>query len=252
MTRAPGRYRRALTVQADEGVVRADMEDDVHHFRLRLRHDGTTALDLAGEAIRTPYTVCPGALAMVGALAGRALAAIVALPAEDRFQQCMHLHDLAALAARRAGHASFRRLFRIEVDHDRPRPLATLSRDGRETLRWTIDGDRIVGGRYDGVTLAGLARSLSADDPDAAEEALLLRRASLISFVRRFDLDAFPDAAAINPASPANCFAKQPDRRDEARRNVGTTRDFFAANCWPLGASAVQVDGHEEERRPGR
>ena len=68
-----GAYRRAIRIKAQPGQVVTEMEDDVHHFRLRLQHSEGTAVSVEGEAVRTPWIICPGALAPLRALTGRSL-----------------------------------------------------------------------------------------------------------------------------------------------------------------------------------
>jgi hypothetical protein len=233
-----GAYRRAIRIASAPGVVTAAMEDDVHHFRVTLQHDGTVLQNVTGEALRTPYSTCPGALGPLSTLAGLTLDEIVDMANAARFQQCMHLHDLAAVAARHAGREklgdeNFSREYRVEIDHDAALPLARLWCDGEALLQWSIDRGKVHGSPYDGVALKDLAAHLQGCAPDTVEAALILRRASLISFVRHVDLDA-ADASTLNPASPANCYAKQPERRAMSQRVRGSSHDFFTEQRWPL------------------
>ena len=63
-----------------------------------------------------------------------------------RAEHCLHLFDLATLAAMRAKDPGFARLYLVEVDHggEGP-PLATLSQDGEALLSWRIRGGVIAG-----------------------------------------------------------------------------------------------------------
>ena len=54
-------YRRKSIAVAGEFETIAAMEDDFHHFIVRLHHDGTHVTDLVGETIRFPWSTCPGA-----------------------------------------------------------------------------------------------------------------------------------------------------------------------------------------------
>src|SRR5262249_35262282 len=54
-------YRRKSIAIAGEFETVAAMEDDFHHFTVRLRHDGERVTGISGETIRFPWSVCPGA-----------------------------------------------------------------------------------------------------------------------------------------------------------------------------------------------
>lgn len=229
-----GQYRRVVRLTSDGSVSTAEMEDDVHHFRLRLTHESGTVTALEGEAIRTPWTICPGALARLDDLVGLTLEQVRDLGASERAEHCLHLYDLAILAANHAREAGFARSYAIEADHDQDPPLLSLWRDGDSVLAWRVAKGRIVGSRFDGLRFAELGPHLAELTPDEAEAAIVLRRASLISSVRRLDLDAFPSSFAINPNSAVNCYVKQPVRHHDALRAYGNSRDFSGTGTWPL------------------
>jgi Protein of unknown function (DUF2889) len=134
------------------------MEDDVHHFGVGLRHDGGVITDVQGSAWRTPWVVCPGAVAQLRSLQGAALADLREIPRAERAEQCLHLLDLALLAADHVHEAGLQCLYRIEVDHDVSPPAARMWRDGRELLQWGIDAGVIRGSRFDGIAMAELTR----------------------------------------------------------------------------------------------
>ncbi len=227
-----GAYRRAVRIRARQGTVETEMEDDVHHFRVRLQHADGVATAIDGEAVRTPWVVCPGALAPLRALTGQRLDAIHTLDAPHRSEHCLHIFDLALLAVAHAGDDDLERSYRIEGDYDRDPPQMTLWCDGQQRLSWAIDGGVIRGSTYDGLKVNELATKL-ADLPEVEREiAIVLRRASLISGVRRIDLDATPGSLSF--ATIANCYAKQPQRRSQALRVFGSTRDFWGRDEWPL------------------
>lgn len=229
-----GSYRRAVRIAADGNCVRTAMEDDVHHFRLTLHHDGKVVQKVEAEAIRTPWSICPGALEVLQALVGMTLEQVIALPSQQRAQQCMHLFDLAILAARYAGKSDFTRHYRIEGDYDQSPPIMRLWRDDVEMLSWSLVDGRISGAKYDGVPLNRLGDALTDAPDDEAEAALILRRASLIAAVRMLVLDKYVDADHVNPNAPAVCYARQPERTATAARNFGSSRDFHGLQLWPL------------------
>lgn len=227
-----GRYRRSVHIRADRGRVSAAMEDDVHHFRISAHVEHGRVVDIQAEAIRTPWTMCPGAVEEVMALKGRDVRDILAMPLDERNRQCLHQFDLLLIALRHHDARNLDRLYRIEADHDRPAPQLTLELNGQELLAWDVDNGVISGSRFDGIALRNLNRALSDCDADMAEAALILRRASLISFVRRIDLDRFPNGTGSQRAP--TCYAYQPPRKDRVGRNFGSTVDFWTEGRWPL------------------
>jgi hypothetical protein len=233
-----GAYRRAVRLTVEPGVASAAMEDDVHHFRVWVRHEAGVIRAVEAEAPRAPWATCPGAMAQLKALEGRSLEAVRRLPGSERSQQCLHLLDLALLAASRAEDAPFTRLYRVEAEFDGVRQAVRLWADGREALAWEVEGGVIFGSRFDGATLARLTDHLKTLSPDDAEAALVLRRGSMISMARTVDLDAVESQLALRDSNGgpvgATCFATQPQRLSEGRRNFGTTRDFSGEGRWPL------------------
>jgi hypothetical protein len=234
-----GAYRRAVRLKADGDWTSAEMEDDVHHFKAVLRHDGERVTGVESVAPRTPWVTCSGAVGELERLRGMPLAEIRTLPFAARAEHCLHLFDLALLAAAHAGEQGFERLYRIEVDHSDPKSIAArMTRDGEEVLAWQVEDMRIRGSAFDGLSLAELPGRLEGLTPDEREAALVLRRASMISFVRGLDLDFFPDTWMSNPDPRPSCYAKQPRRRAQGTRNYGSSRDFWGAGQWPLADDA--------------
>lgn len=72
-----GAYRRAIRIASTTGTVTGEMEDDVHHFRVELQHDGAVLRKVTCETLRTPYTTCAGALGPLTAREGRTLNDVV-------------------------------------------------------------------------------------------------------------------------------------------------------------------------------
>ena len=63
-------YRRKSIAIAGEFETIAAMEDDFHHFTVRLSHDGRHVTGISGETIRFPWSVCPGAAVKLGEFVG--------------------------------------------------------------------------------------------------------------------------------------------------------------------------------------
>lgn len=231
-----GAYRRAVRLSAQDGHATAEMEDDVHHFAVTLDYDGERVTKVRATGHRTPWTACDGAVLELARLEGLTPAEITALSAPARAEHCLHLFDLALLAANHLGETGFDRLYQVEVDHGAEAPPpARLLQDGTEILAWRIRNGVIEGSRFDGLSLAELPRRVADLSADDREAALILRRASSISFVRRLDLDGYEYANDLRRLeTPATCYAQQLGRRDDARRNKGSARDFWASETWPL------------------
>lgn len=234
--RAPygrGVFRRRIRVAARDGRVRADLEDDFHRFAVELRHAEGRVVEARGEALRFPWTACPGATARIAALVGAPLVARAAdLAAQtDATLHCTHLHDLAALALAHAAAGRARREYAVEVpDRIGGATRPSLARDGEPLLAWEVAGDRIAGpAPFAGVPLRGRAFLdwIAAElDPDGAEAAWVLRRALFIALGRAGDLDAVPTAAAVTAMVGTPCHSFQPGIAERALRVVGSTREW--------------------------
>ena len=62
MGSAEGSYRRRIRlVREADDVVWGGLEDDFHHFEVRLRHDGTTVTRVDMHAVRWPWVTCADA-----------------------------------------------------------------------------------------------------------------------------------------------------------------------------------------------
>jgi len=62
--------------------------------------------------------------------------------------------------------------------------------------------------------------------PDAAEAAIVLRRASLISFGRAQDLDTHETAGELGDIMSGTCFTFTPGVMETSVRMKGSTREF--------------------------
>ena len=105
------------------------LEDDIHHVRVTVRHDGTRVTEAVGEAVRLPWSTCPGSEAGIASLVGTELASATRglRDAYDRTLHCTHMFDLAQLVVAHAARAT----------HDAA-PDATPD-DARDYLA-TVDG----------------------------------------------------------------------------------------------------------------
>lgn len=218
---------RRLAIAARDGEVRAAVEDDFHHFRVRMRHDGAEVRDIEAEAFRQPWSACGFAAEELKAFVGMALTVRLSrvLAHTDQSLHCTHMLDLAALSAAAAarGAPHTRRYEAVIPDRMDGRTTPRLSLDGSDILRWTVEHNTITGPDAAGLSLgSGFSRWIDANlDADRAEAFFVLRRAVFIAGGRGVPLDKMPHA----PARGA-CFAQQPSRAPGAIRMIGSTQDF--------------------------
>ena len=237
-----GSYRRRIRLATrTPETIDAGVEDDFHHFRIRLHHDGRHVRKVEADALRIPWTACGDA--------GTALQVLEGMPLErsclavgrwtSAAQQCTHLFDLAGLAAAHAyrgisGDAVSGRQYDAEIPYgfDRgARKVVRLWRDGTSVLTWTIEGDHVVEPPFSDVPFTGgffrwADTTLVADD---AEAAIVLRRACTIGMGRGMDQDSWSSAADVSAGATGVCYSQQPERRDVALRVRGNILDFDAS-----------------------
>ena len=255
---AEGHHRRHLRFAATERAAVGALEDDVHHLRVVLRHDGARVTAVSGEIVRLPWTTCAGSVAGLDSLVGTALADARDLrDAYDAARHCTHFFELAQLTLAQAARGPGRRDYRCTIVLPEPAtqtaaetaaetPAATpaetrahppddapalvhavITCDGTVVHEWDLRGDIVVSaGPFEGASLRRGFRDrwlALADDP--AEAALVLRRAVWMSPIRHMHLDDY-DSVAATGVSPGSCFTTQPGRIAVAFRNRGTQQDY--------------------------
>jgi len=224
-----GSMNRVIRLVSRPGEVRATVEDDFHHFRVVVQHDGHRVLKAFNDARRSPFTLCPAAGARISELVGQSLTTdLTALTTDiDARNQCTHQFDLACLSVAMAARGEGQRRYHAIVHDSRDsRTLATLDRDDERVLEWEVDGETILAphpfsGRSIGSGFTGfVSREL---EHDAAEAALVLRRAVFITSGRGISewVDTLPHAMVTR-----GCWVQQPEQHRNALRNRGSTLDF--------------------------
>jgi hypothetical protein len=225
-------YRRRIELRPSDGVVDAAMEDYIHHFALRLHHDGTTigAIEVAPQ--RVPWTTCPVGAAGLRRLEGVRLDRVRDFDAwmGGRSSQCVHTTDLAVLAASSALRGTARTYEVWVTDVSRGRRTAALLLDGRPWATWEIEGNHVVGeGRFAGLPVDGrgfsrwIAEAGADLGPGEAEAAFVLRRGSIIGLSRSIDMDEWTHPDDAHPGDES-CHTYRSDVAHVALRNVGTAR----------------------------
>lgn len=184
-------FRRRMRLRHDGNAVEAEMEDHIHHFAVRVTHDGARVTGVEGRPVRTPWSLCGGAVAVLDELVGAAIGTMPLVP--DHHQHCTHLLDVARCAVRFAGDPVPTRSIEVAV-HE-----------------WETDAPRF---------------EITADPDDGAPEVdLLVRRCTWMARSRGIDLDVYDTLDQSMGARAGVCYASQPQRIHLATRNRGTTLD---------------------------
>ncbi|MCD9624066.1 DUF2889 domain-containing protein [Rhabdothermincola salaria] len=230
LRRGPLTYRRRIEIVPGAGSVDAAMEDYIHHFRVRLAHDGTRITAAEAVGVRVPWSTCPVGAAGLAALAGTSLddAVLADRWVDDRRTQCVHTVDLAALAAAHALDAQ-PLVYEVHIElASFVERRARLTRDGVELLDWELHGQEVVGdGPYAGMALdrRPFSQWLETRVPaDEREPVVVLRRACSIGLGRLMDLDAIEVASDARPADES-CHTYRTGVPELSRRCTGTARE---------------------------
>jgi hypothetical protein len=224
----PG-FRRRFRVAPHARSVAAEVEDDFHHMRVMLEHDGTTVTAVDAEMPRAPWTTCPGARQVLGTtFTGTAL--VEAARRGLKQTNCTHLYDLAVLAAAHAGDAGPTCYDVLVADPIDGETAAVLRRNGAELFRWTIRAMVLTApAEVAGHNLLDLRGWIEALEPERREAARILQWACLIAHGRQLPLEHQSDATRM----PPNCYTFQPETAARAVR-VGRIIDFSRGGRQPL------------------
>lgn len=235
-TAEPGRYptatasmpilRRRIEIATRPGIARGNVADDYHDFRVEVEHRDGIVQTVRGVAVRNPWNLCVAAAPQVRELEGMALSrrSVAVADHVDRFLQCTHVFDLAGQCIAAAARDIEHRLYEIAVPQRIDgRTTASLSRDGRPMLEWTVDGSTIVApGHHAGVELrAGFSAWADALEEEEAEAAHALRRAIFISggLGKAWNSESRSRAAG-------GCYVQQPERAPHATYVADSRQDF--------------------------
>jgi hypothetical protein len=148
--------------------------------------------------------------------------------------QCTHLLDLAGLAVAHAATGRARRGYEVEIpDRVEGRSHARLRRDGAALLDFEIERGAIVSPEpFAGQPSfgGGFGRWAEANlEPDLAEAAIVLQRACGIAMGRQWDMDQVPGAWVFGAMTGGACHTFGAGVVEDARRVVGSMRDFTQA-----------------------
>lgn len=215
-------FRRHIWLCVQAGQARGVLVDDFHHVRIGLSASAGLVADVQAQALRLPWTTCVRAGGELQKLVGMNLDAVSGADL-DRFWQCTHMLDLAALGARALAEGRGKR-FDIVVDDPRAaRASARIGRDDDQIFSWMVDEDRVESPEaFAGISLrAGFREWVEQRFPaDVAEAALVLRRSIMVARGRRYNLDSIERPLHAD----GRCFSFQPSIAASAQRVVGSSR----------------------------
>lgn len=228
-----GAARRRVRLTAGPGTVKGQLTDIFHEMRCELAFKDGVITDVAGETLRAPTSICPGATAVLDELVGLPVGGDMAtFYAGGRAKRhCTHLLHLAALCAAHAGRTEEGRVYDIVIPDD-VNGSANVAVSCNEVLvhRWEVRDHHIVAppelaGRP---MLSGFAAWATATfSGDALEAANTLSQAYFVGQARRYDTEAAAgQSLSSNSPMIGACFAYAPDRFATGHLVAGATRDF--------------------------
>lgn len=225
---APG-FRRRIRITPTAGRVRSEVEDDYHHMRVTMEHDGIVAHAVQAELLRAPWTTCPGAVDKCEqTFAGVALEAFPTR--REKASNCTHLYDLALWGAAHAMDHAVLVYDAYVADPVEGRRHARIWRNGECVLEWYDSDYRIVApAELAGMPLHDMRSWIDSLAPARQEAARILQWVSLIAHGRVIPMDKQSDASRM----PPTCYTFQPERAAMAQR-VGKIRDFSSGKRQPL------------------
>jgi hypothetical protein len=232
-------YRRRILIEPQAGAVTAELEDDYHRMVVTLTHENGVITNVASEMKRSPWTLCPGAMAQLAeTFTGVALADVP--KRGQKTANCTHLHDLTIFgAAHAAEHApvAYDILVTDAVENTR---RATLARNGAPLLDWTLQGGAMnevftAPAELAGQPMSRLNDFIATQDKPMAEALRILRWASMVAHGRVRDMPAGMSATEFPAGS---CFNFQAERAPASFRRPGADIDFSQPGMAPMADRA--------------
>tara|TARA_R110000772_G_scaffold213761_2_gene324309 strand:+ start:15421 stop:16185 length:765 start_codon:yes stop_codon:yes gene_type:complete len=228
-----GVYRRRIRLMPGEGHVCAELEDNNHGFRVGIEHDGRSITGITGDALRTPLSTCPGALARLQRLVGANVHSDATQLSRraDPASNCTHWLDLCILAINHIPRGAVDRQYDVAV---------TDERDGASELSVHCNGVAVHLWHASGLALTApeplagrtLFRGFSSwardcFSGDALEAALVLQRGNFVAQARRF-ADALGKAnEPVKKHQNGNvCYSYSAEIVEQAIHRPHSVRDF--------------------------
>lgn len=235
----PG-FRRRILIVPEPGHVRADLEDDFHHFTVDIAHDGETVTGVDTGAPRYPWTTCIAAGPFLAErLRGTPIADAAGFDAQ--LSHCTHLFDLALLAAANTDEPGAIFYTAFVADPVDGRTQAELRCNGQLVLVWALDGQTILApSPHAGRSLRELRTWRTDLAPKDRERAMILRRAVFLVQGRRFDPGTVGTAAQMTQQRGV-CFTYDPARSANSYPIVESKLDFTKEPEPPLAARVREL-----------
>jgi hypothetical protein len=226
----PG-FRRRIVISPSPGRVTSNVEDDFHCMGVVLHHANGIATRVEAVMSRVPWTTCPGAVAILEkTFTGIPLDAFAARG--GKFANCIHLHDLAVLAAAHATGPIPLSYDILVSDPTDGRRKAELRRNGIGVLSWVrVDGKLVEPAHLAGKRLDELGPWIRTLDAAGQEEARLLRWAAMLADGRTMSAEARSDKTRL---PLGQCYTFQPETAPDAQYLPETVRDFSVGGPGPL------------------
>lgn len=229
-----GIYRRRIRLAGAPGVVRGEMEDNLHGMRCTIFHEGGQITDVQSESLRVPFDTCGGASQPLRALIG------AAMTLDERElghragvrRNCTHLLDLALLAIAQARRGESERQYDVAVtDETESTPsLASVRLNGVLVHEWQIrEAVFVEPAQWAGqLVLQGFAKWAGASfEGDELEAARVLQKGYFVACARRYNVAALDGLPAIEETTMlGSCHSYSAGVVEQARRNHHTVRDF--------------------------
>ena len=209
-----------------------ELEDDFHHFRVELHHDGETIRAVRAMPLRGPWTTCMEV--------GEPLREIEGKPLSSRSttigtyaaatSNCTHLFDLTGLAIAQATRSTALRQYDMLItDPSAGLRELVIWRDGERVFRWTV-GDSGIVSPSDYVDVPMFAKFIPWAEQnlslDEAEAAIALRRMLHIAVGREINIDDFATPNEHVGGPTGRCYSYTPEVAVRAVRRPDSSRDF--------------------------
>lgn len=230
-----GIYRRRIRLEQGEGCVHGALEDTNHGFTATVYHDGERVTAVEANAMRVPYTSCPGALEPIKGFVGVDIHTGLRelnfhMPPSSN---CTHLLDLTVMTIRHAASPNPVRQWDIAITDMTAESdsVCTVLRDGEEIFRWRARDLQLT----DPPELAGKPFYLGfgkwASKYFAAEEleaAFILQKGYFVSLARLFDMEqmAGEPALASKGGMGGACYTYSSPAIEHGMRTSSSVRDF--------------------------
>jgi hypothetical protein len=224
--------RRIRLTKSERYRTIGELEDDFHHFRVELTHDGEKILTVSGSALRAPWSTCSEV--------NRPLQKIVGSPLSPEStaiggyasptSNCTHLFDLTGLVISHTVQDKLIRQYDLMVtDPSNLKQELFLWLDSELVLAWIVQDNTIIEpSEWEGISLQGkfIPWAMTQLDPQTAEAAIALRRMLHISSGHGINLDKIENGAEHLDGPIGRCYTYTDTVLLRATRMKKTVRNF--------------------------